>query len=294
MIVNPQLFNYRLITGSLIIAIAVLSLYSFSNYKSSEAHEQFLEQEKTLISSELTSMLTQYEQVHVSNDLVSAQLEDAKTRAKIALDSIEILNGDIEVYSKYKHQISFLREQNVKLFQSVDSLNDLNDQLVEENNQVTNELKIERAENVALREENDELSTKIEIGSKIYVNNLAVKAFTNSKGIKTETRRAVNAEDIEVCLTLTENVLAEAGNKQLYIQIVNPKNNVVADKGAVTFGEQTLIYSAKNIVYYDNKAKDICVTVKADPDDRPLEKGLYYVSVFHNERKIAGTKIILD
>ncbi len=294
MIVNPQLFNYRLITGSLIIAIAVLSLYSFSNYKSNEAHEQFLEQEKTLISSELTSMLTQYEQVSVSNDLVSAQLEDAKMRAKIALDSIEILNGDLEVYSKYKHQLSYLREQNVKLFQSVDSLNDLNVKLEDEKLQVTNELKIERAENIALRVENDVLSTKVEIGSKIYANNLAVKAFTISKGIKTETRRAVNAEDIEVCLTLTENVLAQAGKKELFIQILNPRNNVVADKGAVTFGEQSLIYSAKNTVYYDNQAKDICVTVKADPDDKPLEKGLYYVSVFHNNHKIAATKIILD
>lgn len=294
MIVNPQLFNYRIITGSLIIAIAVLSIYSFTNYKSAKAHEQFLEQERTLISSELTSMLTQYDQVSISNDLISAELEDAKSRAKLALDSIHILQGDIEVYSKYKHQLSFLREQNIKLFRSVDSLRDVNVQLEEEKYSVAEELKIKSAENLALKQKNDKLTTKIEMGSKIYVSNFDVKAFTNSKGQRTETRKAVNADNIEVCLTLSENVLTEAGKKELYIQIVNPANNVVADKGAVNFGDQSLIYSAKNTVYYDNEAKDICVNVKADPGDKPLEKGLYYVSVFHNAKKIAGKKIILD
>ena len=41
MIVNPQLFNYRLISGSLIVAIAVLTVFSFTNYQSIKAHEQF-------------------------------------------------------------------------------------------------------------------------------------------------------------------------------------------------------------------------------------------------------------
>ena len=51
MIVNPQLFNYRLITGSLIVGIAVLSIVSFTNYQSTQAHQQFLEQEKSLLKS---------------------------------------------------------------------------------------------------------------------------------------------------------------------------------------------------------------------------------------------------
>ena len=92
MIVNPQSFNYRLIIGSLIVAVTILTVYSFTSFQSIRAHEQFLEQEKKLVESELSQMITRYDDVSISNDLLSAQLEEAKFNTKIALDSLRLLS----------------------------------------------------------------------------------------------------------------------------------------------------------------------------------------------------------
>ena len=81
MIVNPQLFNYRLITGSLVVTIAVISIFSFSNYQSNQAQQQFLEQEKKLIEIELNQMLKRYDEVSSNNYLMASQLEEVRTDA---------------------------------------------------------------------------------------------------------------------------------------------------------------------------------------------------------------------
>ena len=62
MIVNPQLFNYRLIISSLLVVLTVLGIYSFTKYKSIESYEEFLKQEKVLIETELSDMLSSYDE----------------------------------------------------------------------------------------------------------------------------------------------------------------------------------------------------------------------------------------
>src|SRR5688572_13448623 len=109
MIVNPQLFNYRLIIGSLIVAVTVLGVYSFTNYQSIKTHQQFLEQEKKLVESELSQMITRYDDVAVSNDIIASQLEVAKKDTKLALDSLSMLRSDLSVLSRFKQQLYGLK-----------------------------------------------------------------------------------------------------------------------------------------------------------------------------------------
>lgn len=294
MIVNPQLFNYRLITGSLIVALAVLSIFSFDSYQNSQATQEFLEQERKLISYELKEIIDQYESVSVENQELQSEISVAKSMAQQALDSIDILEGDIAVYSKYKQQVYNFRKQNSELLNSVKNLEEEFQVLQAEHSNNIKLLQAEELENEALKLKNAELSSSLVFASRLRASNFQVKAFTVSKEKQIETRRAINAENIEVCLTILDNELIESGNKDLYIQIVNPSNNVVADKGAVTFDDASLIYSAKNTFYYNQDSQDICISVKADPEDMPLQKGTYYVSVFHGAQKIASTQLVLD
>jgi hypothetical protein len=91
MIVNPQLFNYRLIIGSLLVVLTVLGIYSFNNYKSIKSYEDFLKQEKLLIEKELSEMLISYDELSEDYDLMASQLQEAKLETKLALDSLRLL-----------------------------------------------------------------------------------------------------------------------------------------------------------------------------------------------------------
>ena len=294
MIVNPQLFNYRLIIGSLIVAITVLGVYSFNNYQSITSHQQFIEQEKKLVESELSQMISRYDDISVTNNLMASQLEDAKQDTKIALDSLRLLHSDLTVVSKFKQQVLNLKSRNKSLFNDLESSNETNKGLESEKMLAHNELEKQRSLNSILLEENKNLNKNLEEAALLTANSFKAKAYKSIIGKKVATKKATSTESIEVCFVLAKNVLTEQGEKEIYIQIVNPKNNVVVDKGAVHFGDSSLIYSTKEVIDYQNTDIDICIDVKADEDDQPLVKGHYFINVFHNNQKLGSTQVKLN
>jgi hypothetical protein len=294
MIVNPQLFNYRLIIGSLIIAVAVLTVYSFTSYKSIASHQQFLEQEKKLVESELSQMITRYDDVSISNDLISSQLEDAKLATKLTLDSLRMVRSDLSILAKFKQQLFNIKLKNKTLFKTVDSLDQVNKGLEREKLLAYNELRKQKRENSTLVQKNKNLNESIEKGALLTANSFKAKGFEKFFGAKRSSTKAKRVHSIEVCFILAENSLTEAGEKELYVQIVNPKNNVVADKGSVNFGDSNLIYSAKEVINYNNDVVEVCIDVDADINDQPFEKGMYYISIFHKDRKLGSTQVNLN
>lgn len=293
MIVNPQSFNYRLIIGSLIVAVAVLTVYSFTSYQSIVAHQQFIEQEKKLVESELSQMITRYDDVSISNDLISSQLEDAKKSTKLTLDSLRMLRSDLTVLSKFKDQLFSLKLKNKALFKTIDSLDEVNKGLEKEKLLAYYELRKQKRANTSLIKENEDLEKSIEKGALLTANSFHAKGFEKFFGAKRSSNKAKRVQSIEVCFTLAENSLTEAGEKEVYIQILNPKNNVVADKGAIQFGDSSLIYSAKELINYNNEVLEVCMDVDADIDEQPLVSGTYYISIFHKDRKLGSTEVKL-
>lgn len=293
MIVNPQFFNYRLIIGSLVVAIAVLTVFSFKSYESVKEHQQYIEQEKKLVEIELSQMINRYDEIESTNDYMVSKLEDAKIATKSALDSLRLLKGDLSVVSKFKSQLIVFKNKNKQLFEVIDSLNDANSKLENEKLVAHHELEKQLADNSSLQKKNQSLNKTIEKAAVLTANSFKAKGYYNKNGRLFETKKANNAETIEVCFTLAENALTEQGNKELFIQIVNPKNNVLSNKGFIEFGDSSLIYSTKTIVNYNNEVLDVCTYIVSDPSEKPLEKGTYYVSVFYKDRKLGTTQIEL-
>jgi len=293
MIVNPQLFNYRLITGSLIVGIAVLSILSFTNYRSNQTHQQFLEQEKKLVEIELSEMLKQYDDVSSKNNLLIPQLETAKKDVENALDSIRSLRAEVTLISKFRQRASVLQSKNRVLFNTIDSLNLVTATLEREKLKVYNALQNEREINSALSETNKNLNEVLKKASRLTANSFMATALNTAFGKKKITAKASKTKSIEVCFTIAENTLALKGKKDIYIQILTPDNNVFADKGAVNFGKSSLIYSTKKTVHYNSGVLDVCLDINAEEDDKPLIEGTYFINVFNNDVKLGSTQLHL-
>lgn len=293
MIVNPQLFNYRLIISSLLVVLTVLGVYSFTNYKSIKSYEDFLKQEKVLIEKELSEILVSYDELSQDYDLMSSQLQEAKLETKIALDSLRLLKSDLSIITKFKDQLSVLKTKSKVLLATVDSLNSANLRLEREKRYAMNTIKNNNLTINALEVANDSLNETIGNAAILRANAIAVETFKINNSKKKATLRARRVNAMDVCISLTENPLTEKGMKDLYIQIVSPDNNVIADKGEVFFSNTSLIYSKKEVVNFDNKNLNICTTVATYKEDRPLKKGTYFINVFHENRKLGSTSIQL-
>jgi hypothetical protein len=289
MIVNPQVFNYRLTIGTLLAAIAFLVVYGFSNYDAVVTDNDFIKHEKRLLQSELGEIIKKYSELGSEKNSLKSQLVDEKTRIEIAQDSLSLLKADVELIPRFRDEIKFLTQQNKQLHP--DSFREVINTLSSDKSEKEALLKLQKNVIVTLEKQKQVLEETLEKGKLIYANSFEANAFRiKNSGEKLETTRAKNTAYVEVCFVIGENPLAENGEKELYIQILDPNNNVVADKGAVNFGESSLIYSSKIYVDYNNELEEICASI---PNEENFERGTYYISVFEKERKLGHTQINL-
>lgn len=293
MIVNPQYFNYKLIISSLIVTIAVLGIFGFSNYETFKAEQQFLQDEKKLVESELSQMLRRYDSLSKNRTLISAELNRAKALFKESEEELRLLKSNFLVAKNYKSRVSKNQSKTDALFKTMNSIYQLNTQQALEKEEIDQKLEEQRQLNDHLKERNNLLGTMLEKGSEITAHSISAKAFTFEKELIQTTKAALTTQ-IDISFTLAGNTLAVKGLKDIYIQILNPLNNVIGQKKAIEFGDALLIYSAKQVVNYTTEKIEFSTQILAQPNDIPFSKGTYYVSLFLKDRKLGDTQFVLN
>ncbi len=300
MLVFPHSFNYRLIISSLVIAFLALGIYTYSSFNKLEEFNIYISQEKKLLENELSDMIIRYDNFKVENTSLSKKLEISNAKIERALDSIKILKPSAELLTVYRSKIKILQKENAEVLQLVETLKTENLHLANIAEKVEEELEGAIKITSTLADKNKDLamsntimSEKIKEASVLDIENLeakAVKRVTKKRIVSTNNSNRANKLYVE--FTLSKNKFVSAGEKDLYIQILNPNNNVVADQGAVFFGKQSLIYSRKIKIDYNNDDIDINTLITTDVD-QPLTKGVYFVNVFYDNTRLGGTSITL-
>lgn len=294
MIVNPQLFNYKLIIGSLVIAIVVLGSYGLTSYNKLKSQEEFMEQEIKLVQSELSNMMKIHDFQRVDNNELTAQLQLSKSKLETTLDSVNLVKTDYPLITKYKDDIATLIEERKILFNKIARLLDKNEALNEASK--TNSLKLESSQVAiaALTEQNLELTAFVDRISTLTLDNLKVKAIiTNPLEYNVETTKARQADNMEVCFTVLKNEFSSKGNKELYVQIIGPDNTIVSSRGVMEFGQEILAYSGRTAINYMNDDIAVCAKINVN-QEKSLKKGDYLISVFHDNKVLGSSKIKLN
>ncbi|WP_417199585.1 hypothetical protein [Bizionia sp.] len=294
MIVNPQLFNYKLIIGSLVIVIVVLGSYGLTSYNTLKSQEEFMEQEIKLVQSELSNMMKLYDFQRVDNNELTAQLQLSKSKLETTLDSLNLVKTDYPLITKYKDDIATLIEERKILFNKIARLLDKNEALNEASK--TNSLKLESSQVAiaALTEQNLELTAFVDRISTLTLDNLKVKAIiTNPLEYNVETTKARQADNMEVCFTVLKNEFSSKGNKELYVQIIGPDNTIVSSRGVMEFGQEILAYSGRTAINYMNDDIAVCAKINVN-QEKSLKKGDYLISVFHDNKVLGSSKIKLN
>lgn len=282
MIVNPQLFNYRLIKSSLVIVIAVFGVLGYLKYQSIEAQNVFKEQENKLIEHELAEVLRQNEQLTQQKTAILNDLQQAGQLLTYAQDSIAELTSNLSVLQGVKAENNRLKQQ----------LAHADKMVAQTANQV------EALQQELQAKETDALATttpiKTETNAILATSFISVKGFETNSVARYATYKAKRINNLEVCFNLSGNEEITPGNKNVYVQIINPENNVLADKGVIKNNEHSLVYSYKAIVEYYNQNTKVCVAVEADRDDKPLQKGNYKINIFNDFTLIGSTELLLE
>jgi len=288
--------KFKITIGLLLIMLVALGAYTVSIYKESENTRIKLAEDKRDIQNELEEIMSDYDQAIEESDIKDQKLLDAKKRIKVLLDSIKGANANIALISKYRVEVSRLKRERKELFRKVDSLQKSNDLLaieVDSTNQVLNKT-IRTVDSV--NNENSSLSRTLaktlEKGSVVRVLDLRGSGVIVKKSGKViDTKRSSRADKIRVCFTLAPNSIAKKGDRFIYLQVINPENNLLGKKAAIDFPEGTLSYSNSSKVFYEQEELDMCILV--DVAENKLIEGLYTVNVFDGSKRVATSTMEL-
>jgi hypothetical protein len=185
----------------------------------------------------------------------------------VAGERIKILAEEIAVYRKKNDSIaSVLKKEKKK-----------NDTL--------------KTSNKILKKTNKKLLEKITEASNLYYYNLETKCFKVKNDKKeSETNNANKTNLLRINFSIAENKIIKSTDKNFYIQIIDPNNNVVGNKETLNFGENLLVFSTSINLKYENQNTIVSTELKV----KNLEKGNYAINVFDNSKKVLQSKFTLN
>ena len=164
---------------------------------------------------------------------------------------------------------------------TIDSLNTLNIDLGSRLEETNVRLSTTTNERDTYRQQAEESQQQVKKGSKLQAYNIQSEALKQRLNNTMEiTDRAKNAVQFRSSFTLSENVLSNAGRKNVYLQITGPDGQVL--QGSSNFVTETengsTAYSQRKEVDYQNQALDLTIYYELKGEE--AAKGNYKVRIF--------------
>lgn len=284
--------KFKILVGVLSVLLIALAIYTVTLFNDNKSQVSTLETQKAEIQQELEGLIANYDEIIKDNELKDKDLFAARERISVLLDSVKDAQANVSLIERYKVEISKLKQERAMLFKRADSLIAANQRLALERDSTSTELENTRVVMDSVSQQNVSMSETIKKASMIKATDMRGEAvIIRNSGKVVDTRRASRADKIRTCFTLLPNAVAKKGNRTLYVQVINPKNNVMGDNVVKQFDEKNLNYSASTNVFYENEELDVCILVNASDND--LISGNYIVNLFDGENQIATTTMEL-
>src|SRR5690606_7767485 len=120
-----------------------------------------------------------------------------------------------------------------------------------------------------LNEENAILSKTIKKIQSVSAENVqAIALNTVSSRDDAKTNRIDKLDHIEVCLSLLSNEFTPKGNKNIFVQILGPDNQLVVERGHVNFKNTALSYSGMTVVNNNYSNIEVCTKINRSEERR--------------------------
>ena len=242
-----------------------------------ELDKQEMENDYERLSLQYSEMMTQ-----INNDSIIAQLTQEQLRTQQLLEELKnVKAADAREIARLKKELAAVREVLRYYIRQVDSLNQVNQKLVAENDRVKDELAQSNQTNEGLRQEKQELTEKVTIAAQLDATGITMTAL--NKRQKTA-KKMKDCKTIQVGFTIARNVTAANGNRTLYVRIQTPAGQVLT-AGTFPYENRQLEYSMKKVVEYTGEEVSVQTFWQVNEF---LDGGLYRVSIFADGNMIGS------
>ena len=280
------------LVSALLVAAALLLLVIMPQRSDNKELEQKVQAVQELAELEKQEMENDYEQLgqqygemmsQLTNDSLIAQLTREQMRAQQLLEELKKVKADdAREITRLKKELNAVRAVLRDYIRQVDSLNRVNQSLVQENTQLTGRLEESNRVNQNLQHERETLTEKVTIAAQLDATAISMSAL-NKRG--KASKKMKDAKTLQVNFNISRNVTATNGQRTIFVRIQTPAGEVLNGGGTFPYENRQLEYSMKKVIEYSGEETPVTVYWQVGEF---LEAGEYRVSIFADGNRIGS------
>ena len=285
---NKKLMTLLIVLTLVLCAGVVWLFLSLREQKqANQEMQELVEMDKREMEAEYARFALQYDEMQkqITNDSIVAQLAQEQKKTQQLLEELRRVKAtDAREITRLKKELETVRAVLRDYVIQIDSLNRLNESLMEENSRVNAELEQRTAQVAGLSNEKASLSEKVAIAAQLDAAGIQLQLL-NKRG--KNTKKLKDCKQMKVDFAITKNVTASNGHRTIYVRIQNPGGNVLGGGGSFAYENRQLECSAHKTIEYTGEETHVTVYWNVT---QMLEAGDYRVSIFADGNMI-GTRM---
>lgn len=252
---------------------------------------QLAELDKKEMENQYAEFATQYSELKqgIKDDSLVAQLEKEQQRAEQLLQELKRTQASSSAeILRLKKELASVRAILRDYIRQVDSLQQLNIQLVGERDMARAEAERTRAENTNINQQNQALNEKVAIAAQLNATGINISPL---KKTGKATKKSKEVKRFSISFTISRNVTAAAGNRQVFVRLLKPNQQVVSQMGSFIYENRNIGYSAVKTIEYTGQEQHHEVYVNVN---EYLSSGKYAAYIFADGQMIGAGSIMLE
>ncbi|GHT20792.1 hypothetical protein AGMMS4957_08640 [Bacteroidia bacterium] len=282
----------------IIVVLALILLVIFAGVgryilRLREESQEMADLTKEALTEQFDNLNTQYDGVKITlhNDSLIAQLESEQLKVQEIQEELRKTKAaDARKILALKKELETLRTIMRSYVAQIDSLDRLNKHLMQENEVISGRYRQATQTVSQLSTEKEKLTETVQIAAKLDASNLNVRGLDKKNKA---TNKLKKMEKLEVNFTINKNITAPTGEKDIYIRILKPDDDVLVKNpnNVFPFENKKIAYSAKRTIEYTGE--EIPLSIYWDIEETLLP-GTYRVDVFADGNRIGHKSFQLE
>ena len=236
-------------------------------------------------------MIDQHDNLLNDYGALNQQLEDKDSVIQKQISEIRNLIRTKNDLEEARKKIEALKDISKRFLADIDSLLVLNKTLSNEKDSVIKVNKDINWKNYKLNKENEKLVEQVSEGSILDVFDVSVTGFRYRKtGVEIETFSAKKIQNLRACFTISANSIAAKEVKDVFLQYINEKGQVVQMQDSILVGNMQNAYTTKSSFAYANEEIEHCVEWERGGILKP---GVYQLNIILDNRISGQTAFLL-
>ena len=256
-----------------------------------EELRQLAELDKREMENQYAQFALQYDQLKkaIKDDSLIARLDAEQKRAESLLAELKrVKSSDAAEIRRLKKELETVRAVLRTYVLQVDSLQRLNQTLTTERDEARAQYAEATTQISNLNSERESLTEQVAIAAQLNATGVSISP------IKKNGKQAKKTKDVVrfgVTFTITRNVTARAGNRNVYIRLMKPNQSVANPSGNFTYENRSIEYSATKTIEYTGEEQTITLYV---PINEFLSPGNFTAYIFVDGQMVGSGSLNME